>query len=78
MSPRTAYVAAVCAAALSLAGLPASTAAAAPDDALSGGRHGIHLERLDRGLVAATTGEGVFLSWRLLGHEVVRPFGDAA
>ncbi|BCY10044.1 rhamnogalacturonan exolyase YesX [Actinoplanes sp. L3-i22] len=27
------------------------------------------LERLDRGLVAATTGTGVFLSWRLLGPE---------
>ena len=70
MSPRTAYVAAVCATALSLAGLPASAAAAAPDSAPSGGRHGIQLEHLDRGLVAAATGEGVFLSWRLLGHEV--------
>jgi len=28
------------------------------------------LEHLDRGLVAAATGTGVFLSWRLLGHEV--------
>ncbi len=28
------------------------------------------MERLDRGLVAAATGEGVFLSWRLLGEEV--------
>jgi rhamnogalacturonan endolyase len=28
------------------------------------------LERLDRGLVAARTSEGVFLSWRLLGREV--------
>ncbi len=27
------------------------------------------LERLDRGLVATTTSEGVFLSWRLLGSE---------
>nr|WP_285620754.1 rhamnogalacturonan lyase [Kineosporia sp. NBRC 101677] len=27
------------------------------------------LEKLDRGLVAATTDEGVFLSWRLLGEE---------
>lgn len=36
------------------------------------GRHrpGPRLERLDRGLVAASTGEGVFLSWRLLGDEV--------
>lgn len=28
------------------------------------------LEVLDRGLVAAVTDDGVFLSWRLLGHEV--------
>ncbi len=28
------------------------------------------LETLDRGLVATATSEGVFLSWRLLGHEV--------
>ena len=31
---------------------------------------GVQLERLDRGLVAATTSQGVFLSWRLLGDEV--------
>lgn len=30
----------------------------------------IQLERLDRGLAAAMTEEGVFLSWRLLAHEV--------
>ncbi|MFB6726488.1 rhamnogalacturonan lyase [Kribbella sp. NPDC056345] len=30
---------------------------------------GPHLEKLDRGLVATTTSEGVFLSWRLLGKE---------
>ncbi|WP_219418165.1 rhamnogalacturonan lyase [Pseudonocardia nigra] len=30
----------------------------------------IQLERLDRGLVAVSTGEGVFLSWRLLAPEV--------
>jgi hypothetical protein len=47
-------------AALLLAGLSAPAAATA---------RGIPLERLDRGLVAATTGEGVFLSWRLLGSE---------
>ncbi len=29
----------------------------------------LQLEKLDRGLVAATTSEGVFLSWRLLGEE---------
>jgi len=30
----------------------------------------VQLEYLDRGLVAASTSEGVFLSWRLLGDEV--------
>jgi hypothetical protein len=30
----------------------------------------VQLEDLDRGLVAAATAEGVFLSWRLLGEEV--------
>ena len=30
---------------------------------------GAQLEALDRGLVAVSTGEGVFLSWRLLGTE---------
>ena len=43
--------------------------------ASAGGDHGgrpdnVQLEHLDRGLVAATTTEGVFLSWRLLGYEV--------
>ncbi|WP_212986214.1 rhamnogalacturonan lyase [Actinoplanes auranticolor] len=65
----TASVAAACAAALFLAGLPASPGVASPDDARSGGRPGVALERLDRGLVAAATSEGVFLSWRLLGPE---------
>ncbi|CAM4486906.1 hypothetical protein FHS16_004882 [Paenibacillus endophyticus] len=31
---------------------------------------GVQLEYLDRGLVAAATSQGVFLSWRLLGNEV--------
>ncbi len=31
---------------------------------------GLQLEYLDRGLVAAATNQGVFLSWRLLGNEV--------
>ncbi|MEV4099467.1 rhamnogalacturonan lyase [Nonomuraea sp. NPDC049649] len=30
----------------------------------------VQLEHLDRGLVAVSTGQGVFLSWRLLGDEV--------
>ncbi|WDZ89605.1 rhamnogalacturonan lyase [Nocardiopsis sp. HUAS JQ3] len=42
-----------------------STALAEP-----GGGSGIQLERLDRGLVAVGTPEGVFLSWRLLASEV--------
>ncbi|WP_190394789.1 rhamnogalacturonan lyase [Nocardiopsis deserti] len=42
-----------------------STALAEP-----GGDSGIQLERLDRGLVAVDTPEGVFLSWRLLASEV--------
>ncbi|WP_163580813.1 rhamnogalacturonan lyase [Gracilibacillus saliphilus] len=31
---------------------------------------GIQLENLDRGLVAASTSEGIYLSWRLLANEV--------
>ena len=34
------------------------------------GRPGPQLEHLDRGLVAVSTAEGQFLSWRLLRHEV--------
>ncbi|WP_265520423.1 rhamnogalacturonan lyase [Oerskovia flava] len=54
-------------------GLVGTAAAAAPSvttpsTADPGG--GVQMERLDRGLVAATTSEGVFLSWRLLGDEV--------
>jgi rhamnogalacturonan endolyase len=48
-----------------LAGVTATPAGADRDRP-----RGVQLERLDRGLVAASTGEGVFLSWRLLGHEV--------
>ncbi|GGK77273.1 rhamnogalacturonan lyase [Mangrovihabitans endophyticus] len=54
---------------LALAGVPGAPAAAgAPGHGIAG--HGIALERLDRGLVAAVTGDGVFLSWRLLRGEV--------
>ncbi|GAA2429682.1 rhamnogalacturonan lyase [Streptomyces macrosporus] len=65
--------------AAALAGLLALGASAAQaDDGLPHGDRGdrgkgstgIRLERLDRGLVAVSTDEGVFLSWRLLGHEV--------
>lgn len=37
---------------------------------IAGGKQGVQLERLDRGLVAARTEEGNFLSWRLMGNEV--------
>ncbi|WP_433789167.1 rhamnogalacturonan lyase [Actinoplanes sp. CA-252034] len=64
MSPRTGRLWKACVAvAVLAAALPASPAAA-------GRPHGgPKLERLDRGLVAAATSEGVFLSWRLLGPE---------
>lgn len=54
-------VAAVCALTLVLAG-PAPAGA-------DGARSDIRLERLDRGLVAVPTSQGVLLSWRLLRHE---------
>ncbi|KRD43928.1 hypothetical protein ASE38_06995 [Cellulomonas sp. Root930] len=55
--------------------LTAAPATAAPATGTLGhgptkGPDGLTLERLDRGLVAAVTGEGVFLSWRLLATEV--------
>jgi hypothetical protein len=54
-----------------VAGGAAPSAAGADAAAGESGRHhGPQLERLDRGLVAVSTGEGVFLSWRLLGDEV--------
>jgi hypothetical protein len=51
---------------LTLAAQPAQAGPQGP------GRHGgpAQLERLDRGLVAVPTAQGVFLSWRLLGDEV--------
>jgi len=45
------------------------TLGAVPASAGGHGHSGPRLERLDRGLVAATTAGGVFLSWRLLGSE---------
>lgn len=47
--------------------------ASASDTAVSAASNhstGLQLEYLDRGLVAAATSDGVFLSWRLLGNEV--------
>jgi hypothetical protein len=59
------------AAALGLSALlVGSSAAAQPVDPQSRGSSRPQLERLDRGLVAAVTGQGVFLSWRLLAEEV--------
>src|SRR6476646_128982 len=50
--------------------LAATPASATPVTSAHGGAtqgpDGLTLERLDRGLVAAVTNEGVFLSWRLL------------
>lgn len=65
MSPRTpiirTLIAVACATAVVFVGV--QTVAAARS-------HPVQLERLDRGLVAASTSEGVFVSWRLLGSEV--------
>jgi hypothetical protein len=44
---------------------PASAVGPSPKS----GNSAVQLDHLDRGLVAAGTSEGVFLSWRLLGHE---------
>ncbi|TDE91653.1 rhamnogalacturonan lyase [Occultella glacieicola] len=68
---RVRWVAAATGAALALTGT-AAVAGPAPghpaNDAV--GPAAPQLELLDRGLVAASTAEGVFLSWRLLGNEV--------
>ncbi|MGP4115260.1 rhamnogalacturonan lyase [Streptomyces sp. 4N509B] len=53
-----------------LAGAGAPVAQAGGHGGGHGGNDGPRLERLDRGLVAVSTDEGVFLSWRLLGDEV--------
>jgi rhamnogalacturonan endolyase len=55
-------------AALVTAGPPGAALAAPPADA--GHQSRPQLEHLDRGLVAVTTAEGTFLSWRLLAPEV--------
>lgn len=73
MSPRTrnrslgrAAVVLACTAALALNGSAASAGGPQRQD----GTAAVHLEQLDRGLVAVSTTEGVFLSWRLRGNEV--------
>ncbi|GAB4084615.1 hypothetical protein GCM10028784_12450 [Myceligenerans cantabricum] len=56
--------------------LPAQAGAPSSPSGASGGKHrSAPLEDLDRGLVAASTSEGVFLSWRLLGSEVTGTTG---
>jgi hypothetical protein len=63
-------LASACATAVVLAGATAASAGSGGHDHPGGGQGAIQLEHLDRGLVAAATSEGVFLSWRLLGDEV--------
>jgi hypothetical protein len=46
-----------------------TTPAAAVEPSAKPATASVQLDYLDRGLVAAGTSEGVFLSWRLLGHE---------
>lgn len=68
----TALPAAACVGALAVAGAVAP-ATAAPGLVTATGGHrsdAVQLERLDRGVVAVATSEGVFLSWRLLAPEV--------
>jgi rhamnogalacturonan endolyase len=69
----TARVAAACVTTLALVAAGTPAVAAPGGGHHHPGRGGVQLEHLDRGLVAATTADGVFLSWRLLGHEVTRP-----
>jgi hypothetical protein len=64
----------VCAVALLVPG-PAAVSAN-PDGHRPGAPRAIQLEHLDRGLVAAVTGSGVYLSWRLLGAEVTGHTGQ--
>lgn len=52
------------------AGLLVASAPASAEPSSDRHRGPIQLEDLDRGLVAATSSQGVFLSWRLLGNEV--------
>ena len=52
---------------VSMVGIPNVDAKPNRDVEMNGG---IQLENLDRGLIAASTSDGIFLSWRLLSHEV--------
>ncbi|MGR0218412.1 rhamnogalacturonan lyase [Agromyces sp. ZXT2-6] len=64
---------AVAAAGCLIAGVAQPATAAPPDAGPPAGTP--QLEALDRGLVAVATGEGVFLSWRLLGSEATGATG---
>ncbi|MDQ0062750.1 rhamnogalacturonan lyase [Paenibacillus harenae] len=55
---------------LLLTSMGGASAAGAEIKTSAGKAQGVQLEYLDRGLVAASTSEGVFLSWRLLANEV--------
>ncbi|MEE2521897.1 rhamnogalacturonan lyase [Pseudarthrobacter sp. J75] len=70
-SVRSLSVAAAAGVALTLGCLttPASAVGPASPGSAKAPAAGVQLDHLDRGLVAAGTSEGVFLSWRLLGHE---------
>lgn len=68
---RTRTAAAGAAALIACSSAAALPAAAADTSAAPGAAYnGVQLENLDRGLIAARTADGVFLSWRLLGTEV--------
>ncbi|MBD8070639.1 rhamnogalacturonan lyase [Bacillus sp. PS06] len=60
----------VLATSLIFTGVVGASAAGGKDKNPTSITQGIQLEYLDRGLVAASTSEGTFLSWRLLANEV--------
>jgi hypothetical protein len=69
----TPFVAALASIVLILSGSAAATATATAATVPHGPDRGgprVQLEELDRGLVAVPSDDGVFLSWRLLAHEV--------
>ncbi|MFB3160255.1 rhamnogalacturonan lyase [Neobacillus sp. 179-J 1A1 HS] len=55
---------------LLLSGVPGVSAGEIQKNNATSNLPGIQLEYLDRGLVAAPTSQGIFLSWRLLANEV--------
>ncbi|MFV2018419.1 rhamnogalacturonan lyase [Micromonospora sp. LOL_023] len=68
----SALIIAACVAGSTLTAAPAAAAPGHPGHPgpAGAGPGTVQLEHLDRGLVAAATSDGVFLSWRLLAHEV--------